>query len=84
MPVHETRPDRGGTVTPPVAGRVSWSTTGEIVFQPAPPRRTSSIIGQVRAMIEDGRLRPGDRLPSVRADLRPDDLLTCTNVLVDR
>jgi GntR family transcriptional repressor for pyruvate dehydrogenase complex len=39
-----------------------------IVFAPAPPQRTfDAIIKQVRAMIEDGRLRPGDRLPAERA-----------------
>ncbi|HEY0572973.1 MAG TPA: GntR family transcriptional regulator [Pseudonocardia sp.] len=39
----------------------------EVVFRPAPPLRTfDAIIRQIRAMIEDGRLRPGDRLPSER------------------
>jgi GntR family transcriptional regulator, transcriptional repressor for pyruvate dehydrogenase complex len=39
-----------------------------VVFRPARPRRAfDEIIGQIKAMIEDGTLRPGDRLPSERA-----------------
>ncbi|MFV2173709.1 FadR/GntR family transcriptional regulator [Actinomadura sp. LOL_016] len=38
------------------------------LFQPARPRRAfDEIIGQVRALIESGELKPGDRLPSERA-----------------
>lgn len=38
------------------------------MFRPAQPRRVfDEIIGQIRAMIEDGQLQPGDRLPSERA-----------------
>ncbi|GLZ08150.1 GntR family transcriptional regulator [Actinomadura sp. NBRC 104412] len=38
------------------------------LFRPARPRRAfDEIIGQVRALIENGGLRPGDRLPSERA-----------------
>jgi GntR family transcriptional regulator, transcriptional repressor for pyruvate dehydrogenase complex len=40
----------------------------DIVFQPARPRRAfDEIIGQIKAMIQDGTLQPGDRLPSERA-----------------
>jgi GntR family transcriptional regulator, transcriptional repressor for pyruvate dehydrogenase complex len=39
-----------------------------VVFQPARPRRAfDEIIGQIKAMIENGTLQPGDRLPSERA-----------------
>lgn len=39
-----------------------------VTFRPAQPRRVfDEIIGQIRAMIEDGQLQPGDRLPSERA-----------------
>lgn len=44
------------------------ATASPVVFQPARPRRAfDEIIGQIKAMIEDGALRPGDRLPSERA-----------------
>jgi DNA-binding FadR family transcriptional regulator len=42
--------------------------TPAVVFQPARPRRAfDEIIGQIKAMIEDGTLQAGDRLPSERA-----------------
>jgi len=49
---------------------VKQATTGKpaVVFRPARPRRAfEEIIGQIKAMIEDGTLSPGDRLPSERA-----------------
>ncbi|MWA03500.1 GntR family transcriptional regulator [Actinomadura sp. LD22] len=37
------------------------------LFRPARPRRAfDEIIGQIRALIENGELKPGDRLPSER------------------
>jgi GntR family transcriptional regulator, transcriptional repressor for pyruvate dehydrogenase complex len=42
--------------------------TSAVVFKPARPRRAfDEIIGQIKAMIEDGTLQAGDRLPSERA-----------------
>jgi DNA-binding FadR family transcriptional regulator len=39
-----------------------------LIFRPARPQRAfDEIIGQIRALIENGRLKPGDRLPSERA-----------------
>jgi DNA-binding FadR family transcriptional regulator len=39
----------------------------EVVFRPARPRRAfEEIIGQIQTMVEDGTLRPGDRLPPER------------------
>ncbi|TDD87979.1 FadR family transcriptional regulator [Actinomadura darangshiensis] len=41
--------------------------TATSMFRPARPRRAfDEIIGQIRALIENGELRPGDRLPSER------------------
>lgn len=40
----------------------------DVVFRPARPRRAfDEIIGQIKEMIQDGTLVPGDRLPSERA-----------------
>ncbi|HWC81720.1 MAG TPA: GntR family transcriptional regulator [Pseudonocardiaceae bacterium] len=42
--------------------------SADVVFRPAQPRRAfDEIISQVKEMIDDGRLKPGDRLPSERA-----------------
>lgn len=54
----ETEP---GEATAPKRGR-------GMVFRPARPRRAfDEIIGQIKEMISDGTLVPGDRLPSERA-----------------
>jgi GntR family transcriptional regulator, transcriptional repressor for pyruvate dehydrogenase complex len=65
----EPGPDGSAADTPDrSANRGSAAGRSTIVFAPAPPQRTfDAIIKQVRAMIEDGRLRPGDRLPAERA-----------------
>jgi len=64
------------TALPSMAGREARATSrghqveaaADIVFRPARPRRAfDEIIGQVKAMIQDGTLMPGDRLPSERA-----------------
>jgi len=68
MPPNQTEPATTRAGAPRSGAPVDSTADSGIVFQPAPPRRTfEAIIGQVRALIVDGRLRPGDRLPSERA-----------------
>lgn len=70
-PGRVTTPGRGtmqGRATSPGGGQRVGPETADVVFSPARPRRAfDEIIGQVKAMIEDGKLMPGDRLPSERA-----------------
>jgi DNA-binding FadR family transcriptional regulator len=50
------------------AGPAAPAAEETTMFRPARPRRAfDEIIGQIRALIENGELKPGDRLPSERA-----------------
>lgn len=62
------RPSGGRKASPAPARQPRDEHSPAVVFRPARPRRAfEEIIGQIKAMIEDGTLQPGDRLPPERA-----------------